>query len=257
MLDDKNKKNTRYTVGFYWTSENSLYEATLENTHGVYSHDDELARINVVPTGTKGFERAFGANIRVPNLINKILVQKTDENNTLINGATFAIYNVHQDELTEKILYRTNSGIYAELSANYSIDSNTGVITDGSNTIFPLQTTTTSQLDSVHTGTGEFTNLDDGQYIVKEIKAPLGYKINTTDIMVLVTEDTIYANAGTENDGVIVGRGPGYVVNTLNLFASQGEIDNTLTWIYAKMRISKPSTSFYDIGKPDMYKGYI
>lgn len=75
--------------------------------------------------------------------------------------------------------------------------------------------------------------------------------------MVLVTEDTIYANAGTENDGVIVGRGPGYVVNTLNLFASQGEIDNTLTWIYAKMRISKPSTSFYDIGKPDMYKGYI
>ena len=258
MLGENDKKNTRYTVGFFWTEANNINGATPTNTYGVYSHEDELEVIPEVPTGTKGFERAFGANIKVPNLINKIFVQKIDENNNLINGATFAIYRVHQDEKDGTIKYRDKEGGFlVELPEDAVPTPDEGYITVDGKTIEPIATTTTSQLDNVHVGTGEFTNLDDGQYIIKEIKAPAGYKINTTDIMVLVTEDTIYANAGTEDDGVIVGRGPGYVVSTLDHFASHDKIDNTLTWIYAQMRISEPSTSFYDIGKEDKIEGYI
>lgn len=258
MLGEHEKNKTRYTVGFFWTEANSLSLAKSDNTHGVYSHEDELEVILEVPTGTKGFERAFGANIKVPNLINRIFVQKIDENNNLINGATFTIYRVHQDEASNEIKYRDINGTLVGLSENAEINGTTGYITDGSIKIKPVNVTTTATLpDNIHVGTGEFTNLDDGQYIIKEINAPAGYKINTTDIMVLVTEDTIYANAGTEDDGVIVGRGPGYVVSTLDHFASQDKIDNTLTWIYAQMRISEPSTSFYDIGKEDKIEGYI
>lgn len=256
MLGENDKNKTRYTVGFYWTAANNINDATPNNTHSVYSHEDELEEIRI--PGAKGFERAFGANIKVPNLINKIFVQKIDENNNLINGATFAIYRVQQDEASNEIKYRDINGTLVGLSENAEINGTTGYITDGSIKIKPVNVTTTATLpDNIHVGTGEFTNLDDGQYIIKEINAPAGYKINTTDIMVLVTEDTIYANAGTEDDGVIVGRGPGYVVSTLDHFASHDKIDNTLTWIYAQMRISGPSTSFYDIGKEDKIKGYI
>ena len=256
MLGEHEKNKTRYTVGFFWTEANNINGATPTNTYGVYSHEDELEEIGI--HGAKGFERAFGANIKVPNLINKIFVQKIDENNNLINGATFAIYRVQQDEASNEIKYRDINGALVGLSENAEINGTTGYITDGSITIRPVNFKTTATLpDDIHVGTSEFTNLDDGQYIIKEINAPAGYKINTTDIMVLVTEDTIYANAGTEDDGVIVGRGPGYVVSTLDHFASHDKIDNTLTWIYAQMRISEPSTSFYDIGIEDKIKGYI
>ena len=75
--------------------------------------------------------------------------------------------------------------------------------------------------------------------------------------MVLVTEDFIYANAGTEDDGVTVGRGPGYLVTPLDKYASSGQIDNTLTWIYAQMQISGESTRFADAGDTTKLQGYI
>ncbi len=252
MLDKEHRNQTRYTVGFYWTDQPSLRTANSTNTFAVYSHKDDFIKANI--TGATEFTRTFGANIQIPNLINKIFVQKIDEDSNLINGATFAIYEV--EETADGIIFKNSVSINSE----YNVDSTSGVITTDAGAVLatPVATTTTSTLDDgIHVGTGEFVNLNDGKYIIKEIKSPPGYKLNKTNIMVLVTEDTIYANAGTDDDGVGVGRGPGYVVNTLNHFASKGDIDNTLTWIYAKMKISNPSTSFNDVGNPDIIKGYI
>ncbi len=251
MLDDNRKEKTRYTVAYYWTDQDSLLNANIDNTYRVYSYAGEMSGDIVF----NGFERVFGADIQVPNLINKVFVQKVDENDNRINGATFALYSVQQQE-DGAICYSSNGG-YVPLEQNAAINDQ-GVITNGDTTIHPLKTNVTKDYrDGIHVGTTEFSNLDDGQYIIKEVKAPPGYKLNTADVMLLVTEDTIYANAGTEDDGVTVGRGPGYVASTLSQFASEGQIDNTLTWIYAQMKISQESRSFADIGVEEKIKGYL
>ncbi len=252
MLGDGQKSQTRYTLGYYWTPAETLEAATADSVHQVYSF------AGTVPDAPSysGFERMFGANIQVSNLINKVFVQKMDENNNRINGATFAIYQVQQ-AADGTIRYRSEDGSYLPLSEDAVIASD-GKITDGSTVFNPLDVDVTkTYADNVHIGTAEFDYLPAGQYILKEVKAPPGYKLNPTDVMVLVTEDTIYANAGTEDDGVTVGRGPGYLVTPLNEFASEGQIENTLSWIYAQMRISKESNRFADVGNPSMLLGYL
>ena len=242
MLGSEQKGQTRYTVAYYWTP-GSLEEATDGNIHRVYT----FAEATTDGTSFSPFDRIFGANIQVPDLINVVLVQKVDENDKLIDGATFALYPVQQQS-DNRIFYRTGDGSYVPLSANATWDDD-GTITDGSTVITPLETRVTRTWeDRVHFGTADFTNLEEGQYLIREVKAPPGYRLNTTDIMVLVTEDTIYANAGTEDDGVSVGRGPGYVVDTLEYLASVGQIDSTLTWIYAQVRVFPSSGRFADVG---------
>lgn len=253
MLGSDHKSQARYTVAYYWTDQSSLEQAKPENTFRVYT----VAEGTPDGSNYSSFERVFGANIQVPNLINKLLVQKVDESENLVNGATFAIYPVRQDKATNEIQYLAADGGYLSLPADAVVAGN-GVITAAGRTIQPLDIGVTQNLgDGIHTGTAVFSNLPDGQYIVKEVKAPAGYQLNTTDVMVLVTEDTIYANAGVDGDGVVVGRGPGYVVTPLNQFASEGQIDNTLSWIYAQMQISSPSTSFADVGDLNKIAGYL
>ncbi len=250
MLSEAERGKTRYTLGYYWSTANSLEEVTPENTYRALTHDDSVPGVTY-----SGFERIFGANIQVPDLINKILVQKMDENNGFVNGATFALYRVREEN--NKILYLAENGSYVALDPEAKPDDG-GVIRSGGKTIRPLETQISANLpDGIHKGTAAFSNLEDGQYIVKEVKAPPGFKVNTSDVMVLITEDTIYANAGTEDDGITIGRGPGYVVSTLNTYASDGQLDNTLTWIYAQLVITKPSTSFADVFNPEMTAGYL
>ena len=254
MLRTEEKSNAKYTVAYYWTDQDSLDLATPENTYRVYT----FAEGTEDGTSFSAFERTFGATIQVPNLINRVFVQKMNEKNERIDGATFAIYRVQQDETTGVISYLAQDNSYVPLTGNNVSVGSDGVMTVGGNKIVPLATEVTRTYDDdIHTGTAEFTNLADGQYIIKEVKPPPGYKLNTADVMVLVTEDTVYANAGTEDDGVTVGRGPGYLVSPLSQFASEGQIDNTLTWIYARMLITSPSTSFYDIGNKDLITGYL
>ncbi len=253
MLGENERGQTRYTVGYYWTDQDSLDKATNKNTYRVDSYagtDDDGNRY-------PGFERLFGADIHIPNLVNNVLVEKTDESGKLINGAKFALYKVNQQSNGE-IQYLTDNGTYTSLDENAVPDPENGVITSSAGAITPLKTDVTQTLSNgITTGTAVFGNLPDGQYIIKEIKAPSGYIINTNDVMLLITPDTIYANAGTADDGITVGRGPGYVVNTLEHFASEGMIDNTLSWIYAQLKITGESTSYADAVNPDMYKGYL
>ncbi len=253
MLDDSNIGKTRYTIGYYWTDQDSIDKATVDNTYRV----DSFGGTDENGVKYPGFERLFGADIHVPNLANDVLVEKVDESGNFINGAKFALYKVQQQSNGE-IHYLADNGTYTAIDKNAVPDPDTGAITSSAGTITPLKTDVTRTFQNgITTGTAAFTNLDEGQYIVKEIKAPPGYVINTTDIMLLITADTIYANAGTADDGVTVGRGPGYVVSTLDVYASEGMIDNTLSWVYAQLKITGESTSFADAVNPDKFKGYL
>ncbi len=273
MLKEEERAKTKYTVAYYWTDQSSLETADPENTYRV----DTYAQ-TVDGQHYKGFERVFGANIHVPNLINDVYIQKMDETGSgdgKLNGAVFSLYRVKAQtrknadgETVEDIYYYTNPKdensecvMLEEGKYEINLDETQGAVgtitTDDGKVIIPAQTETTHDFeDGIHKGSARFYEFLPGQYIIKEIKAPEGYQINPADIKLVATEDTIYANAGNAYDGISVGRGPGNLVAPLIQFASEGQLDNTLTWIYSQMRVSK-SQLFADVGDKSKIDGYL
>ncbi|MCC8135668.1 MAG: LPXTG cell wall anchor domain-containing protein [Ruminococcus sp.] len=141
-------------------------------------------------------------------------------------------------------------------------EENEGVITvtiDGATYyIYPVEVETTSPegtqtsavsgmtYDTSEGGTAVFDQLTETTYYVREISAPEGFILNPAETMVLVTGDTIYANAGTSDNGVTVARAAGYIVATLDQMAAVGDIDNTLSWVYTTMHINTSQSNTFD-----------
>lgn len=273
MLGDSQKDQTEYTIAYYWTEAGSLEGATSQNTFRVLADKDES-------TGNNGFDRAFGSTISVPNVNNRFFVQKFDEDGkTLLNGAAFAMYRVDSDRGQTYYIADGDDGIGILLGQNegdntgtawkrnsneefeYRVDASNGVITVGKldedgnfTTEYMISPAVNAKGESVfaatvsgsENGVGEdgtlsFSNLQDGLYCLREVSAPDGYKINVTETLVSVNGDAIYVDAGEADDGVTVGSGPGYVLATMRQFASDGDIDKTLTWIYTMLRVSEGS----------------
>ncbi len=262
-LGDNEKNLTEYTVSYFWSSASSWDDVSTSNTYSVNSYDT-----------TNVFTRSFGSTIRVPDLINRVQVQKLDPDGNAVNGATFAIYEVAEvagDDTSgnsSTVYYVASDGTYIYLYDENGDNTGKAVVQGGaaigsyeigedgvisvtightSYTINPVdvQETGYGQLTGEY-GMATFTNLANGYYYVREVAVPTGYALNTTEVMTLVNDETVTANAGTVDDGVEVARGTGYLVYTLDEFAAEGVIDNTLSWIYANLRVSGLSTSFAD-----------
>ena len=246
MLGDNAQNEAQYTVGYCWTSASSLNDATTANTYRVITGEDEDP-YGLLETGYSGFDRAFGSTIHVPNLANCLFAQKFNDVGALINGATFALYKVSEEGGGIRYVADGDAEARIDLAADgngdnkgtatvdgvagtYEIDAATGVITVAigvdAYTITPVGVETTRPASdagnpSGEDGTATFSSLLDGHYYLREIAAPDGYALNTTEVMVLVTDEAVYANAGTADDGVTVARGPGYIASTLDQFASK------------------------------------
>lgn len=275
MLDANSKGQTEYTIAYYYTEADSLEDANSKNTTRINA---DVYEQGGTTTSQYAFDRLFGAEIEVPNLVNRLIVQKTDDEGNLVNGATFALYSAGED--TDSYMYyiaTDGTHLYLDddgnaftggpaadlggtLAGTYSVDETTGAITvTGANgktayTVTPLDVQTTAynqaagEAGSAIFGLTKDDNgnltvgkaLEQGTYCVREIKAPDGYAINTVPAKVLVNATGIYANAGTADDGITVLRGPGYLVSNLSKFAYEGknDTDNSLTWIVEMMRIS-------------------
>ncbi len=173
--------------------------------------------------------------------------KKFNDVGALINGATFALYKVSEEGGGIRYVADGDAEARIDLAADgngdnkgtatvdgvagtYEIDAATGVITVAigvdAYTITPVGVETTRPASdagnpSGEDGTATFSSLLDGHYYLREIAAPDGYALNTTEVMVLVTDEAVYANAGTADDGVTVARGPGYIASTLDQFASK------------------------------------
>lgn len=263
MLNEDEKLKTEYTVAYYWSEASNIDGATQSNT----------CRINANAENYQ-FSRTFGATVSVPNMINHMQVQKLDEGGNPMKDAKFAIYNVN--EVDNKIYYVAgNNLIYLEKdydgdnkgnastsdgrSGTYTVNSDNGVITveiDGNTiTISPAVNAKNKSLlkTTLEDGILDFYYMEKGKYYIREIAAPSGYTLNPTEIMTLVTNGTAYVNAGTADDGVAVSRGPGYISSTMHQYASIGDIDNTLSWIYTQLKISPESTSFEDVNSDNYY----
>lgn len=215
MLTDENKGSTKYTVAYYFTTGSGVQDATVKNTVRLKSDDDG---------DYKGFAREFSVSLYVPNIKNQFLVQKVDEEGTAVNGAEFALY--------KKEDIKVNPDGTWEVS-----DDKT-----------PYDTVTTREMSQEN---GDMLNLKGaamfpsdgkvlpiGEYYLVETKAPEGYKINTKPVPVVAETLKVYADAGEAGDGIVVNRGVGYLVKSMEQFAADDDIDATLHDIKAFLEVS-------------------
>lgn len=283
MLTEEQKERTRFAIVYYWTAADSLEGATEENTYLIA--DDGVGEGSI----SYRFDRVFGSTINVPNLRNRLLMQKKDIQGNWVNGAVFAMYDVVEED--GKIYYMADDGtlIYLEkdedgdnagkallkngaagtytvntspeeISAkgkiNVSIGTETYMISPEVNAKDePLVRMTVNSEENIlgEDGTVSFQFIKSGKYYIREISVPRGYELNTNEIMALVTDDSTYVNAGVAGDGIVVGRGPGYLATSLQELASIGFVDNTLSWVFSQLKISDVSTSFKDVNSAAYY----
>lgn len=196
MLADSGKAQTEYTIGYYYTSADSVSGAESSNT----------VRVN-----SDGFDRVFSANLYVPNIQNNLYVQKLDENGTPVSAAngktaTFALYHAADVSVNTGGTYTINSGAQ------------------------PAYTQTTSDMTTplVLTGGAMFSRIAEGEYYLIETSAPAGYKASDQAIHVIVDDTGVYADAGKGTDGISVRRGVGSVVRSMLQFATDDDVDATL-----------------------------
>lgn len=267
MLSDADKEEkARFTTVYYWTEADSIDEATPENTF----------RVESGAPAPHAFDRTFGATIEVPNMYNRLFVQKydpasLDENGyptRYVNGAIFALFPANMNGKYQAKDAEGNdcwvdmsdieSGEYTldvNFISNDDPSSSAKIIMSNGKEITAVEVLQTNSTTLPGTdGTCVFgirTNpLKEGCYYLHEVQAPPGYEISTKPVMVRVTNAAIYANAGIKGDNIMVARGPGYLASTLHKAASAGDVNRTLTWIYQRLRVSTPSTSF-DEAVPD------
>lgn len=204
MMTDKSK--AEYTVAVYHTTASSLTEATTENTSMV-----EYQSIN----------RQFSTVIHLTNVQNRLFVQKIDDLDEPVNGATFELYQAKDVTIdgSGKYVINSNATPYDTVQANgmtypYEIKGAA---------CFPLDSTKQKPLIK-------------GTYYLRESMSPDGYEINSTITKVIVDDSGVYVDAGEENDGVRSMSGPGSLIASLAQFGSPGSIDNTLTHIKGKLQ---------------------
>lgn len=204
MLQDKSQ--SEYTVAVYHTTASSLAEATIDNTSMV-----QYQTIN----------RQFSTVIHLTNVQNRLFVQKVDDLDKPVNGATFELYQA-------KDVIGDSPSTYAIKSGAEPYDT---VKANGMTYPYDIEGAACFPLDST-----KHAPLIKGTYYLRESKSPDGHEINNTITKVIVDDSGVYVDAGEENDGVRSMSGPGSLIASLAQFGSPDSIDNTLTHIKGKLQ---------------------
>ncbi len=204
MMTDKSK--AEYTVAVYHTTASSLAGATIDNTSMV-----QYQTIN----------RQFSTVIHLTNVQNRLFVQKVDDLDKPVNGATFELYKAEDVTGDSPSTYAINAGAtpYDTVQVN---DMTYPYDIEGA-ACFPLDST-------------KHAPLIKGTYYLRESVSPDGHEINNTITKVIVDDSGVYVDAGKEGDGVRSMSGPGSLIASLAQFGSPDSIDNTLTHIKGKLQ---------------------
>ena len=204
MMTDKSKAD--YTVAVYHTTASSLAGATTDNT-------------SMVKYQTTS--RQFSTVIHLTNVQNRLFVQKVDDLDEPVNGATFELYQAKDVTVdgSGKYVINSNATPYDTVQAN------------GMTYPYEIKGAACFPLDSA-----EHEPLIKGTYYLRESMNPDGYEKNSTITKVIVDDSGVYVDAGEKNDGVRSLSGPGSLIASLAQFGSPGSIDNTLTHIKGKLQ---------------------
>ena len=204
----KNEGQAQYTIGYYYTTAETLAEATAQNTW----------RINSEPKESKyEINRVFSVDLYVTNIKNRLLVQKVDEKTKEpVNDANFALYKAEDVEVSDGTVTVEKDAVPYDSLATANV---TGVLNPDGGGIFPTD--------------GKVLEL--GEYYLIETSAPTGYKLNENATHVIVDNTGVYADAGDADDGISVLRGVGSVVKSMVQFAADDHVDTTLNAIKAAL----------------------
>lgn len=209
----------KYVVNYYYTRADSLESANDQNTVRLKNDEGD-------------YTREFSARLYVPNVQNRLLVQKfADDGVTPVTGATFALYEEENIKVDSDGNYTITEGStpYCEVTtADLSKGNGDGINLKGGG-VLP----TKAQVEQGKRGliTGK-------TYYLVETNAPMGYKVNPKAVQVTVDNSGIYADAGDKMDGISVARGVGSVVKSMIQFVAEDEIDTTLHDIKVKQQTS-------------------
>ena len=198
----------QYTVAYYYTKAENLDEAKKENTWRIDSQnkDHPLTRI-------------FSMDLYITNIKNRLLVQKVDQAEKPLAGATFALYK-DEDVTVENGAVTIKAG--AEAYDTLQTEGAGGSLGLEGGGLFPTQ-------DKV---------LEKGEYYLVETGAPTGYKPNPAAVHIIVDDTGVYADAGQPGDGISVLRGVGSVIKSMVQFAAEDDVDATLQDIKAALATS-------------------
>lgn len=198
----------KYTVAYYYTEANNLDEATEENTRRIDSQNKDHP-----------LERSFSMDLYITNIKNRLLVQKVDQAEKPLAGATFALYK--DEDVTVE-----NGAVTIELDAEaydtLQTEGAGGSLGLEGGGLFPTQ-------DKV---------LEKGEYYLVETGAPDGYKPNPAAVHIIVDDTGVYADAGQLGDGISVLRGVGSVIKSMVQFAAEDDVDATLQDVKAALATS-------------------
>ncbi len=175
------------------------------------------------------FVQNFRSLIHIPNERRELRVWKIDQDGKGVNGAEFGLYN---DELC--------SGAPVAVGTTARVDDRDGVL------IFSPDAVGRDGYAQIG-----WEDRGNSRYYLQEIQAPAGHEVNDTVVPVIVGVYSIYADAGTADDGVTVIAGVGKLAQTMSQYAADEEVDITLRDITAFAQI-QDSDGFSLDGWKDM-----
>lgn len=164
--------------------------------------------------------RDFRSLIYIPNEERELWVMKIDQDGKPRNGARFGLYSDAGC---------TGAPVAQGTTGNVNGQDGTLIFSPANN-----NSPGHAQIGWVSQGRTH--------YYLKEISAPPGCQVNNTVIPVVVGTYSIYADAGTEGDGVSVMAGVGRLTQVMRQYAIDDDVDITLRDITATQQ-QQPSTN--------------
>ena len=202
------KQQAEYTGGYFYINQKITSVEALKDV------DVE----DIIMLDPYDFQRQFAMSLYVPNIQNRLLVQKTDEEGVPLDGAKFSLYK--QEDIT------------VDEQGNYQISEEKT----------PITVENTEKTETIDLGNGStikgamtFSKIPKGEYYLIETEAPGGFEKNPTAVPVIVDDTGVYADAGKEEDMVSVNLGVGKLVKSMVQFAADDDIDATLHDIKAAL----------------------
>lgn len=186
----------QYAVKYYWSNATSIDDL---------SSNSQIVEID--PGAGDSFERIFSVTLSIPNIKNELSLVKTDET-------------------TGKPIVGVKFNMYEDANGD-------GAYNDGERCCFTGTTDNDGRLEITSNINNGEQVLTKGKYVLVET-VPDDYVDEQTSVRVIVDDDGVYVDAGSDTDNISVETGIGSLVYSMRGFAAGDDVDSTLHDVVAQ-----------------------